>query len=101
MSEEKIAIKKRIATLEEQAFNIQKLIKIINDPDFDTYTFTVEASKEEESFKDKQVLKFYDFSTLSDALKKTMPTHLQEINSLIKDAQADLLDLEKAEAKED
>ena len=73
------------------------MLKVLNDKDFDTYTFTIEASREEEAFKDKQVVKFYDFSTLPEALIKAMPAHLDMLHELIDDARAELKDLEDAE----
>lgn len=100
MSEEKINLKKRINSLEAQEYNVNKMLKVLQDPDFDTYTFTIEASREEESFKDKQVIKFYDFSTLPEALMKAMPAHLDTLHELIDEAKADLSDLEKKELEE-
>lgn len=99
-TEQKVAIKKRIRSLEAQEHNINKMLKLLNDKDFDTYTFTIEASHEDEQFKDKQVLKFYDFSTLPEALTKAMPAHLDMLAELIKNAKGDLADLEAQEQEE-
>lgn len=99
-TEQKVTLKRRINSLEAQKYNINKMLKLLNDKDFDTYTFTIEASHEDEQFKDKQVLKFYDFSTLPEALKNAMPTHLDFLDELIKSAKSDLADLEAQEAQE-
>lgn len=93
MDERKIALKKKISQLEAQEYNINKLLKVLNDKDFDTYTFTVEAAHEDESFRDKQVVKFYDFSTLKEALTKAMPQHLLMLQELIEDARTELNNL--------
>lgn len=83
-------LKRQIASLESQKYNVSKLLKVLKDPDFDTYSFIVEASKESEYFKDKQVLKFYDFSTLPQALLSALPGHLEYIDSLLADLRIEL-----------
>lgn len=99
--EEKARLKEKIQSLEQQEYNINKLLKVLNDPDFDTYTFTVEASKETNGFRDKQKVTFFDFSTLPDALTKSLPSHLNMLKTMIVDAQEALKDLTASEITED
>lgn len=97
---EKARLKEKLSSLEQQEYNVNKMLKVLNDPDFDTYTFTIEASKETNGFKDKQTVKFYDFSTLPDALSKAMPSHLDMLRDLIKDTRDALNELTDEEQQE-
>lgn len=100
LTQRKMALKEKISSLEQQEYNINKMLKVLNDPDFDTYTFTIEASKETDGFRDKQTVKFFDFSTLPQALSKAMPAHLTMISELLEDVKAELDDVNKQEQQE-
>lgn len=92
---ERAEIKKKITDLERQIFNVNKMLKLLSDKDFDTYTFTIEAVQESDDFKDKQVIKFHDFSTLPEALLKALPVHVDMLNTIIEEHNTELTLLDK------
>lgn len=93
--DQKQELKRKISNLERQIFNINKMLKLLNDKDFDSYTLTLEASHEDEGFRDKQVVKFFDFSTLPEALTKSLPSHVEMLEDVINSTRLELEDLEK------
>lgn len=98
--DQKNTLKRKISDLERQIFNVNKMLKLLNDKDFDTYTMTIEASRETEGFRDKQVVKFFDFSTLPAALTNSLPSHVLMLEDLITDAKSELQELEDVEKQE-